>query len=235
MNDLYDVCFAGKLCQGQELSAVRRNIQKLFNAEPDTLDKLFSGKTQLVKRGCDKETAQKYQKAMERAGATAIIRTREATPAQTDTPPATDTEGDAAFNLAPIGSDVLRPDERAAEPVSEVDVPDVELTELGTDLGDYVESSAIAPDTSHLTVAEAGENIPNLPNNDTPLNPNTDQISLSPQGTDFTDCAPPEPDSPTLDLSGIEVAPEGSDVLDEQYRKKEQKNAPDTDHITLED
>ena len=235
MDDLYDVCFAGELCQGQELSAVRTNIQKLFNAGPDTLNKLFSGKTQLVKRGCDKETAQKYKKAMERAGATAIIRAREAAPAQTDTLPATGPEGDAAFNLAPTGSDVLRPDERAAEPVSEVNIPDVELTELGTDLGDHVESSEIAPDTSHLSVAEAGENIPNLANTDTPLNPNTDQISLSPEGTDFSDCAPPEPDSPTLDLSGIEVASEGSDVLEEQYRKKEQIKAPDTDHITLED
>lgn len=191
MNDLYDVCFAGKLCQGQELSAVRNNIQKLFNAEPDTLNKLFSGKTQLVKRGCDKATAEKYRKAMERAGATAIIRARDTAPPDTDTPPRPSNEGDAAFNLAPTGSDVLRPDERVAEPISNIDIPDVTLTELGTDLGDYVESSEAAPDTSHLSVAEAGENIPNLPNTDTPLKPNTDQISLSPQGTDFTDCAPP--------------------------------------------
>jgi len=235
MNDLYDVCFAGELRQGLELSAVRKNIQKLFNAEPDTLDKLFSGKTQLVKRGCDKATAEKYRKAMELAGATAIIRARDTTPAQTDTPPTPGNEGGAAFNLAPTGSDVLRPDERAAEPVSDVDIPDVELAELGTDLGDHVEHSEIAPDTSHLSVAEAGETIPNLASSDTPLKPNTDQISLSPEGTDFTDCAPPEPDSPALDLSKIEIASVGSDVLEEQYKKKDQNKAPDTDHITLED
>ena len=235
MNTLYDVCFAGKLCQGQELSAVRKNIQKLFNAEPDTLNKLFSGKTQLLKRGCDEATAEKYRKAMERAGATAIIRARDTAPAQTDTPPTAGNEGAAALNLAPIGSDVLRPDERKVEPISEVDIPDVALTELGTDLGDYQESSEIAPDTSHLSVAEAGENIPNLPSTNTPLNPNTDQISLSPQGTDFTDCAAVEPESPALDLSKIEVASVGSDVLEEQYRKKDQNNPPNTDHITLED
>jgi hypothetical protein len=235
MNASYDVCFAGKLCQGQELSTVRKNIQKLFNADPDTLNKLFSGKTQLVKRGCDKATAQKYSKAMERAGATAIIRARDTAPAQTDTPPTAASEGDAAFNLAPTGSDVLRPDERKVEPISDIDIPDVTLTELGTDLGDYEESSDIAPDTSHLSVAEAGENIPNLPSTTTPLSPNTDQISLSPQGSDFTDCAPQKSESPALDLSKIEVASVGSDVLEEQYRKKDQNNAPDTDHITLED
>jgi hypothetical protein len=235
MNASYDVCFAGKLCQGQELSTVRKNIQKLFNADPDTLNKLFSGKTQLVKRGCDKATAEKYRKAMEHAGATAIIRARDTAPAQTAPPPTADSESDAAFNLAPAGSDVLRPDERKVEPISDVDIPDVTLTELGTDLGDHQESSVIAPDTSHLSVAEAGENIPNLPSADTPLTPNTDQISLSPQGTDFTDCAPPEPESPALDLSKIEMASVGSDVLEEQYRKKDQNNAPDTDHITLED
>ena len=235
MNASYDVCFAGKLCQGQELSTVRKNIQKLFNADPDTLNKLFSGKTQLVKRGCDKATAQKYSKAMERAGATAIIRARDTAPAQTETPPTAASEGDAAFNLAPTGSDVLRPDERKVEPISEIDIPDVTLTELGTDMGDYEQSSEIAPDTSHLSVAEAGENIPNLPSTDTPLNPNTDQINLSPQGTDFTDCAPPEPESPDLDLSKIEMASVGSDVLEEQYKKKDTNNAPNTDHITLED
>ena len=70
MNALYDVCFAGELCQGQELSAVRRNIQKLFNAGPDTLDKLFSGKTQLVKRRCDVAQPQKppIARVSERAG-----------------------------------------------------------------------------------------------------------------------------------------------------------------------
>ena len=45
----------------------------------------------------------------------------------------------------------------------------------------------------------------------------------------------PEPESPALDLSGLEVAPAGSDVLEEQYRDRKTPPAPDTGHLSLED
>jgi hypothetical protein len=80
-----------------------------------------------------------------------------------------------------------------------------------------------------------GEMIPNLPSDQIPLSPNTDAIDLSPAGTDFTDCAPPEAEAPPLDLSGMDLAPAGTDVLEEKYRKKAQPEAPATDHISLEE
>lgn len=238
MNSLYDVCFAGQLLKGQELQAVRQKIQKLFNARPETLDKLFSGKTQLVKRGCDKATAEKYRQAMERAGALAIIRGPAVAPtlaepvAKKHSEPADD---DSGFDLAPAGSDVLRPEERTVLHTEEVNISGIELTEAGTDLSELIESTEVAPDTSHLSMGEVGEDIPTLADTRTPLNPDTDGISLTPEGTDFSDCAPPEAEAPALDLSSMEVAAAGSDVLEEQYKKTDQGKAPDTNHISLED
>jgi hypothetical protein len=38
-----------------------------------------------------------------------------------------------------------------------------------------------------------------------------------------------------LDLSELNLAPEGAELLDEEYRKHDQATAPATDHIALED
>lgn len=238
MNPRYDVCFSGQLLQGQELQAVRQKIQKLFNASPETLEKLFSGKTQILKRGCDEQTAQKYRQAMERAGALAIIRSCDAAAPQTNSPvpPGTERQSEnSGLNLAPAGSEVLRPEERTVVATNDIDVSDIELTATGTNLGEHVEATETAPDTSHLSMGELGEDIPTLPDTNTPLKPNVDDISLSPEGTDYSDCAPPEAETPALDLSNIEIAAVGSDVLEEQYKKTAEGKAPDTDHITLED
>ena len=225
MNSRYDVCFAGQLLQGQELQTVRQKIQKLFNANPETLDKLFSGKAQILKRGCDEKTAQKYRQAMERAGALAIIRS-----CDVESKPKP-----SGLNLAPPGSDILRPEERPVAAGIEVNVSDIELTEPGTDLSELVEATVVAPDTSHLSMGEVGEDIPTLPDTSTPLKPNIDNINLSPEGTDFSDCATPAAQAPVLDLSGLEVATAGSDILEQQYKKTGEDKTPDTDHITLKD
>ena len=125
MNSRYDVCFSGQLQQGQELQAVRQKIQKLFNASPQTLEKLFSGKTQILKRGCDEQTAQKYRQAIERAGALANIRASAVATTQAEPPVASGTQSqteNSGLDLAPAGSDVLRPEERPAVATSEIDV-----------------------------------------------------------------------------------------------------------------
>lgn len=37
------------------------------------------------------------------------------------------------------------------------------------------------------------------------------------------------------DISAISLAPEGSDVLEEKFRKHDEAKAPSTDHISLEE
>ena len=91
-----------------------------------------------------------------------------------------------------------------------------------------------APDTSHLTMGEVGEDIPNLPSDVSELEPDTSSLALSPEGSDFSDCAPAEAAEPDLDLSAIALAPPGSDVLREDERgSKAKAPVPATDHIGL--
>ena len=74
MSERYDIFYAGKVAEGHDESVVRDNIARLFKANPQTVEKLFSGKPQLIKRGVEKAAAIKYKAAMEKAGAVPLIR-----------------------------------------------------------------------------------------------------------------------------------------------------------------
>jgi hypothetical protein len=269
MTARYNIYFAGQLLEGHLPEAVRASIAKLFNADQPTLDKLFSGKPQLVKRECDKATALKYKQAFERAGALPIIRAADPAPPNRESAPraagtamtaaeriaalanAPDPSGDQPpasqaeavqpdpvpgdLDLAPAGTDVLLPEERAQEVVRAVDTSALELAGSGQRLSAVPPTPPQAPDTSHLSTAAVGETLPTLPSEAIALNPDTSSIDLSPEGSDFSDCATTAIEAPLLDLAGINLAPAGSEVLEQQYRKRPTEQAPATDHLSLED
>ena len=269
MDAQYDIYFAGEVIEGHDPTAVRAALGKLFKADEATLDKLFSGRLLAIKRGCDEATALKYKQAMERAGATAVIRAADA-PEPTSPPtqepaekkPASAADKIAALaaapdelgyrsdqsaaaavgepaaegmDVAPAGSDVLRPEERTVNEAVEVDTSALAVDQAAERLSETPPPPPPAPDTGHLSMGEVGEQIPVLDQGPIPAEPSTDHIGLSPSGTGFSDCAAPEPETPNLDLSGMELAPSGSDVLEEQYRKRKIPPPPDTDHLSLED
>lgn len=243
MESLFNVYFAGEILEGYSLDGAREKLGTLFNTDETTLQKLFSGQPQLLKRNCNKATALQYQQAIESAGAKPIIRAanapapeprikpapaadtsqkisaaqriaalaqapdnatygREPAPA---TEPEPDDEPAEGLYLAAVGSNLLRPSERAEPITSEVDTTNITL---GTPTDRLTEASAPpppAPDTRHLSVASAGEDIPTLPSDAVPLDPNTDALNLAPEGTDFADCAAPAVQRPEFDLSDFSV------------------------------
>ena len=264
MDQRYNVYFAGQILDGHDPDAVRASLAKLFKADGQNLDKLFSGSNRLIKKDCDKATALKYKQAMERAGARPVIkasaeRVGSAAPApapeQAQTAAekiaalaaAADTGGDSrpsgsaaapksrdTLDLCPDGTEVLRPEERAAPVEAAIDTAGLEVEEAGLPLADATLETAPAPDTSHLSMGTVGEDIPNLPSDVTLLEPDTSSLALSPEGTDFSDCKPEEAAVPELDLSAIDLAPAGSEVLREDERGgKPVTPTPNTDHIGL--
>ncbi|NND69107.1 MAG: hypothetical protein HKN19_16065, partial [Halioglobus sp.] len=217
MANTYNVHFAGEVITGHEPAHVREKLGKLFAADAATLDKLFSGTPRLIKKNCDRATAEKYRAAMQRAGAIAVIeppldaeatsaadkiaalaaapdtgRRPEEAHAPTEQPqPGSPPEpaADAALQLRPPQSAVLEDHERAEEQVRDIDTSALSVGDQGERLAPEAPPAPSAPDTTHLDIAEAGADIPNLPSNEAPLDPNTDNIDLAPEGTDFTDCA----------------------------------------------
>lgn len=300
MEKSYDILFAAQLVEGFDEASVRAQLAELFKANEATLDKLFSGQPQLIKRGVDKATAAKYRNAMHRAGAVALIKASAtaAAPAQPQAPapandqpqqekpqtmaerlaaltgeesprepepqaeqpaatpestaaadsaepaartaqgaPAGELTADSGLSLAPAGADVLQDEERETVVPVAVDTSALQVDDSDTDIPSLprFEETPEAPDTSHLSLGEAGEMIPHLDSGLEPLDIDTSAIDLAPEGSDFSDCAPPPAAAVEPDLSGVELAPQGSDMLEEQYRRKDQATAPNVDHIALAD
>jgi len=268
MAERYNVYFAGQVLDGYDRSSVRDKLAKVFNADQATLDKLFSGKAQLIKRNCDQATALQYREAMERAGALPIVKLTDSETVATPPAPArtmTAAEKIAALAaapdsslyrstasgapsqapqqaaapepggiaLAPAGTEVLREEERSAPIVREIDTSGLAIDTAATRLSEEAPPPPTAPDTDHLSIADAGDTIPNLPRFTVPLSPVIDELALSAPGTDFSDCAAPEPLPLQLDLSALAILPAGTARPEEQNRNREHGAVPSTDHISL--
>jgi hypothetical protein len=224
MDERYNIYFAGVVLEGHDIAQVRLQLGKLFKADDLTLDKLFSGSPQMIKRNCDKSTALKYQQAMKKVGAKPLIRSAE---------PAAE-QNNPDFDLAPAGADVLRPEERTEIAQLEIDTSAISLADTGERLSELAPPAPAAPDTDHLSMGDVGEDIPNLDKGPPSLPPDTSGISLSPEGSDYSDCAPEPAGGPDLDLSALELADQGADMLDEQYKSEDKPAVPATDHLSLE-
>jgi hypothetical protein len=292
MSELYDIFFSAQLIDDFDEGTVRKNIAQLFKANEATLEKLFSGKPQLIKSGVDKPAAVKYKAALQKAGAVARVRKHvpagdqapapkaaapkpkaaakpapapeipmeEDLPSSGDITPAAATASvgkgadvkseearDAALanqpdavtfgeeiSVAPAGSDLLQDEELEQPEVLEVDTSSIELAAPFDEFEIIEVEVPPAPDTSHLSMGEVGEDIPHLESTEETVNPDTSHLSMGEVGEDIPNL---EPDVELLDpdTSGIDLAPEGSDMLDEKDRHKDEAEAPKTDHLSLKD
>lgn len=286
METRYNVYFAGQLLDGRQLPDVREQLGKLFNADQQTLDKLFSGKTQLLKRDCDKATALKYKQAMERAGASPIVRSSQESgtpaspasrqtappasqgnnsdprpmsaaekiaalaaapdearfrsagqePRQTAAPPEDGTAEEPAPGepgVAPAGAAILQAHERSPQVTADIDVSGLAIGAPTERLAPASPAPPPAPDTSHLDMGEVGDTIPGLRRPPPPEPPDTSDLGLTEGELDLSEFAAPASPPPVLDLSDMHLAPAGADVLEERDRRRDDAQAPATDHLSL--
>ena len=64
-----DVFFRGDLVAGQKAVDVRERLQKLFKANDEQLQRMFSGRPIAIRRGIDSAAAKQYREALLKAGA----------------------------------------------------------------------------------------------------------------------------------------------------------------------
>ncbi len=221
----YDIYFRGEILPGADAAQVKSAIAQIFKADDAKLAILFSGKVNTIKKSVDKATAAKYQQAFKKAGAKAVItlakqvqsseppaapvtaQQENVPPSKPDNTPAVKQAiADANWDVLPSGSDLLKPDERRDIPDVDIDTSSIKVVSPFAEI--EVENKPIppAPDTSHISVAEVGED----------MNPNK---------------APPAADL-VLDLSSFSIAEAGAALTDEKEKKT--PPAPDTSHIELE-
>lgn len=221
----YDIYFRGEILPGADAAQVKSAIAQIFKADAAKLAILFSGKVNTIKKSVDKATAAKYQQAFKKAGAKAVItlakqvqsseppaapvtaQQENVPPSKPDNTPAIQQAiADANWDVLPSGSDLLKPDERRDIPDVDIDTSSIKVVSPFAEI--EVDNKPIppAPDTSHISVAEVGED----------MNPNK---------------APPAADL-VLDLSSFSIAEAGAALTDQKEKKA--PPAPDTSHIELE-
>ena len=83
----YNLIFQGKIVDGASLEEVKNNVAKLFKADAAKTDALFSGKSIVIKKNLDTESAKKYLAVLKKAGAIVkAVKVETDAPAEAQTP-----------------------------------------------------------------------------------------------------------------------------------------------------
>ncbi|MGP6218772.1 hypothetical protein ACQUYL_28110, partial [Pseudomonas paraeruginosa] len=69
----FEIAFSGQLVAGARPEVVKANLAKLFQADAQRIELLFSGRRVVIKNNLDAASAEKYRSVLERAGAIALV------------------------------------------------------------------------------------------------------------------------------------------------------------------
>jgi len=114
----FDVVFRGQIVRGLDESVVKSNLVTLFKSSPEAVDKLFNGNEVVVRKELDYATAMKYQSALKKAGALALIKEIEQ-----KTVAAQPSQGKATFGV-PVEDDLNRSDQPESQGYKEQSTAD---------------------------------------------------------------------------------------------------------------
>jgi len=144
----FDVIFRGQTMKNFDIAEVKSNLTNLFKSSPEAVEKLFCGEEVVVKKSLDYTTAMKYQSALKKAGALALIKENEVKSPAVKT--ATAQVASNPFNQAEQSNQPIQSNQ-SREPIQTSTVEPNEQSQASAD-----------DSASGLTVAEVGAQI--LPN-----------------------------------------------------------------------
>lgn len=162
----YEIAFSGQIVPGAQLETVKANLARLFQADTQRIELLFSGRRMVIKNNLDAEAAEKYRSVIERAGAVvevvdmdAQIEEIELAPPPSAEPASASTQP-AASAAAPQGRLKVAPRDEYMAAFADVEAPDFGLAPVGTDLQDEKpEAQAPRVDLSQFSVAPVGSDM----------------------------------------------------------------------------
>ena len=146
----YDVFFRGDIAPGQRLHEVRDRLRQMFRIDDARLNTLFSGRPMAIRRDLGIDEAERYRAALREAGALVELR-----PLMVPDVPAAGPLAHATddWSLAPVGAEVLRPEERIPVIPVSVDISGLEVAPPGVDVLREDERRPVVVrniDTTHL-------------------------------------------------------------------------------------
>lgn len=191
----FDVVFRGQTIKNMALDDVKSNLVGLFKSSPEAVEKLFCGNEVAIKKSLNYTTAMKYQSALKKAGALALIKEIEFQESVTSQISAS-SQGKANFGSTTASDSVPPPSAdiqtRQAQPVKPQINQAVEAgkTQEASSDGEFslaAVGAAIMPDkvyekrdvdTSDLSLAAAGERILPKKSPEHHPQPSTDHLKL---------------------------------------------------------
>lgn len=168
---VYEIVFTGQVLPGARIETVKANLARLFQADEQRIELLFSGRRLVLKNNLDAPAAEKYRSTLERAGAVVEVvdlsgEVEEIEMAPAPQPPsvgraevvprdvymAAFVDVDAPdYAIAEVGAPMQLP--KADVPAPALDLSKMSLAPAGSDLGQAKAAPAgPAPDTSHLSI-----------------------------------------------------------------------------------
>ena len=191
-DELFEVAFSGQVSDAADLNDVKSNLAKMFNADEAKLAQLFSGKRIIIKKNIDRQTAVKYQTALQRAGAICEVKSLsidevvapEAKPTPTPVPvAAAPIPAAPVIPKAPVDYGDVAPPPRT-DPLGITGDQIAELSATIAPVGSELQSEikevpAPAIDISDLEVAPVGSDIGSGKKNPDPPPPDTAGLSMA--------------------------------------------------------
>lgn len=198
MSDLrYDIYFRGECLEHHDIAQLKQAFAKLFKLDNSKLPLYFSGKVLALKKAANKDEALQFKKRLEHIGAKIYI--KQAIVEKENTKP--------ELNALPVGSEVLKQEERRASPTVDIDTSHLSLGE-STWQSENFSAPPTAPDVSHISTAEVGSDVLE--------GYHSEAIPL------------PEPD-----ISHLALADENGKL--QEAKTNHSVTAPDTSHLSLAD
>jgi len=167
---LYEIVFSGESLPGALPDQVKSNLARLFQADAQRIELLFSGRRLVLKSNLDAAAAEKYRVTLERAGALVTVVEMAVEEIEMTAP-----------LPAPVpGRAQVAPRDAYMAAFSAVDAPDFGIAEVGSDMQDAKpEPVALALDLSAFSVAPVGADMGQLPAATVVTVPDISHLSLS--------------------------------------------------------
>jgi len=213
----YDIFFQGEALDGFDQAQLRQNMAKLFQANEQTLNALFSGKTVLLKKDLSKDDALKYQTQLKKAGAKIVIKAK-----RNEAAPAAVANADAKPQPIAAASQPAAPRPNPTTPIAPT------VTAAATSSSTASPVSKAPPTSSPWSLSPAGAELlrPDERHEAAPVQVDISGLSLAapaPLPPQHVDTPPPPPDT-----SGITIAAVGTQLgTGERERMLAQATVPD--------
>ncbi|RML52733.1 hypothetical protein PSCFBP3800_04391 [Pseudomonas syringae group genomosp. 3] len=182
--NVYEIVFSAELVAGAQPEKVRANLGKLFQADAERLELLFSGRRLVLKNNLDAATAEKYRATLERAGAVVQVLEMNVPPPMEEVELAPPPDEPTWLRKASgsTGRLQIKPRDAYMAAFMDVDAPDYSVADTGADMSE-AKPEPVAPllDLSRLSLAPPGSDMGQAVQTVSKAPPDTSHLRVIPE------------------------------------------------------